>query len=227
MTLEESATDPLVDGHSNHLSQCKYTVFLIIKLLGLVNSLEEESSEGLKGVLVHMVDDVELDEQEVKHGALRRYASVDFTHNVDGLLGLGGFELLLLDFHGSSLGHFEGLNQGDILQDSIGVSVGEVLQQFGFELSELVLETVLTVNKLFLGLLEVGLFNTHDHSKKLVFKTGFSDNEVDDCALGGCLGLVVGVNELGLEVKFERAHNVDIFRAEFDCEATTFLNELS
>ena len=54
-----------------------------------------------------------------------------------------------------------------------------------------------------------------------------SDNEDDDCALGGCLGLVVGVNELGLEVKFERAHNVDIFRAEFDCEATTFLNELS
>jgi hypothetical protein len=99
VTLEETAGDPLVDGHSDHLSECKHTVLLIIKLLSLVNGLEEEGSEGLKGVLVHVVDDVELDKQEVKHGALSRYASVDFTHNVDRLLGLGSFELLLLDFH--------------------------------------------------------------------------------------------------------------------------------
>ena len=66
------------------------------------------------------------------------------------------------------------------MQDGVGVSVREVLQQFGLELGELNLETVLAVHELFLGLLEVGFLDSHDHGKELVLKTRLSDDEVDD-----------------------------------------------
>jgi hypothetical protein len=46
--LKKTAGHPLVNGHSYHLSQSKHSVLLFIKLLCLLNSLEEESHKGLK-----------------------------------------------------------------------------------------------------------------------------------------------------------------------------------
>jgi len=77
VTLEESVSGSLVDSHSDHMSQLKHTALLKIKHLGQANGFEKESSEGLKGGLVNMIEDFEFDEQKVKHGALSRYVSVD------------------------------------------------------------------------------------------------------------------------------------------------------
>lgn len=90
-----------------------------------------------------MVDDAKLDKQEVKHGALCSNATVDFTHHVDVFFGLDSLHLLLLDLQRSLLSDFKGLNKSLVLQDSVGVSVGQVLEQVRFELSELNLESVL------------------------------------------------------------------------------------
>ena len=59
----------------------------------------------------------------------------------------------------------------------------------------------MTVNKFFLSLLKVWFFYTHNHGKKLVFKTRFCDNEVNNCALSSSLRLVVRVDQLKFEGK--------------------------
>ena len=48
-------------------------------LLCLLDSLEEEVLERFKGVLVHMVDNPELDKQEVEHGSLGSYWTIGFS----------------------------------------------------------------------------------------------------------------------------------------------------
>jgi hypothetical protein len=75
--------------------------------------------------------------------------------------------------------------------------------------------------------LELGLLDTDDHGKKLVLKTAFSDNEVNDCALSGSLGLVMGVNQLGLNVELEGSCNFDFLTSELNHKDLTLLGELS
>jgi hypothetical protein len=58
-------------------------------------------------------------------------------------------------------------------------------------------------HEFFLAGFEIRLFYSNDHGKKLVFETVFCDNEINDCTLGSGFGLVVRVEELGLEIKFE------------------------
>ena len=62
---------------------------------------------------------------------------------------------------------------------------------------------ILFAHKFFFSLLKVWLFDLDNHSKKLVFKTGLCHNKVDDCTLSSSFWLVMWVDELGLEIKFE------------------------
>lgn len=98
MTYKQTTRYPLVDCHSDHLSKSKHARLFIVESLSLVNSFEEESLERLERVLIHVVDDIQSEEQEVKCGTLSCYASVCLTELVDGLLGDLGFLLLTLNF---------------------------------------------------------------------------------------------------------------------------------
>mmetsp|Transcript_20735 Transcript_20735/g.31878 ORF Transcript_20735/g.31878 Transcript_20735/m.31878 type:complete len:312 (-) Transcript_20735:10389-11324(-) len=228
MLLEESTGNPLVDGHTNHLSEGQYApLFVFVELLGLLNGLEEEGGERLQRVLVHVVHDAELDQQEVQHGTFGSDAAVHFSQGVNHDLSFLGDLLLLLDFGRGLLSHLEGLDQGFVLQDGGGVGIGQVLEQIRLKLGKSDLELVLLVHELFFFLLEVGLLDLDNHSQELVLKTGLSNNKVDDCALGGSLGLVVRVDELGLEVKLEGGSDLNIFRAESHHEGLALLHELA
>jgi hypothetical protein len=48
VALKEAATNPLVNSHTDLLSESKHTLFVVVKLLSLLNSLEEEGSERLE-----------------------------------------------------------------------------------------------------------------------------------------------------------------------------------
>ena len=67
MAYEEPSRYPLVNGLSNHFLKCFNSWFFLFELFCLVNSLEEEGREALQRVLVHVVDNAELNEEEVKH----------------------------------------------------------------------------------------------------------------------------------------------------------------
>lgn len=79
MALEETTRDPLVDRDSDHLDQVWNTDLKIFRLLSLINSLEEEVLEGLERVLVHVINDAELNEQEVKHSSFCGNRSVGLS----------------------------------------------------------------------------------------------------------------------------------------------------
>ena len=98
MFLEETTGYPLVNGHSDHLSKCKHSWLFFIELLCLLNSLEEESDEGFKRVLIHVINDTQCDKQEVKHGTLSGNSTIDFTKDVNLDFSVLGNELLSLNF---------------------------------------------------------------------------------------------------------------------------------
>jgi len=83
MFLEETSGNPLVDGHSDDISQRSNSNFIIFIQFCLLDSFEEESSEGFKGVLVHLIDDAKLNKQEIEHGSFSRNSSVNFSKNVN------------------------------------------------------------------------------------------------------------------------------------------------
>lgn len=97
MLLEQAARHPLVDGHSDHLSQGEHSRLLLLEDLSLLDGLEEEGDEGLEGVLIHVVDDAQGDQQEVEHGTLGGDSTIDLTEEVDLDLSVLGDELLSLN----------------------------------------------------------------------------------------------------------------------------------
>jgi len=99
MALEETAGDPLVDCDSDHQNKKRDSLFNVLLLLSLVDSLEEEVLEGLERVLVHVVNDPKLDEEEVEHGTLGGDLTVSLSGDVNLFLGLLGNLLLLLNLH--------------------------------------------------------------------------------------------------------------------------------
>ena len=60
--FEETTRNPLINGHSDLLSEGNYTLLFFFKLFCFIHSFEEESCERLKRVLVHIVDNAELDQ---------------------------------------------------------------------------------------------------------------------------------------------------------------------
>jgi len=110
VAFEKTTGDPSEDSHADNLHKSLHTVIIILELVTLVHGLEEEHREGLKGVLVHVVDNTELDNQEVEHSAFSSNSSVDFTTLVDVSLSNLGNSLLLLDSGRSLLGDFKTFN---------------------------------------------------------------------------------------------------------------------
>lgn len=79
VSFEETTGDPLVDCDTDHQDKELHTLINIFLLLSLVNSLEEEVLEGLERVLVHVVDNPQLDQQEVKHGTFSGNWTIRFS----------------------------------------------------------------------------------------------------------------------------------------------------
>jgi len=124
MSLEESTCNPLEYGHSNYTNQICDLFFVIFKLCAFSNSLVEEHGEGLKRVLIHRVNNVELDKQEIEHGSLCCNRSVDLTRLGNNLPCDLSYFLLLLDFHRSLFGNFKTLDKFEVFEDSGRVSIG-------------------------------------------------------------------------------------------------------
>jgi hypothetical protein len=99
MFLEETSGNPLVNGHSNDVSEIKHSNLIILIQFSLFNSLEEESGEGLKRVLIHLINDAKLDEQEIEHSSLGGNSSVDFSQQINLDFSFLGNDLLFLDGH--------------------------------------------------------------------------------------------------------------------------------
>jgi len=129
MFLEETSGNPLINGHSNDISEIKYSNLIILIQLSLLNSLEEESGEGLKRVLIHLINNAKLNKQEIEHSSLGGNSSVDFSQQVNLNLGLLGDNLLLLDSDGGFLGGLKLLNESEVLENGSWISVGERLKE--------------------------------------------------------------------------------------------------
>jgi hypothetical protein len=74
-------------------------------------------------------------------------------------------------------------------------------------------------------LLELWLFNTHNTCQKLVLKTFFRHQEVDNGALSGSFGLVMRVDQFRLKVELESLVDFDFFRSQLHEEVLAALNE--
>jgi len=61
VSFEETTGDPLVDDNTDHQDKEFNSLFNIFLLLSLLNSVKEELLEGLERVLVHVVDNPQLD----------------------------------------------------------------------------------------------------------------------------------------------------------------------
>ena len=123
MFLEETSGNPLVNSHSNDISEIKYSDLIILIQFSLFNSLEEESGEGLKRVLIHLIDDAKLDEQEIEHSSLGGNSSVDFSQQINLDFSFLGNDLLFLDGLSSFLGSLKLLNKSKVLKNGSWISI--------------------------------------------------------------------------------------------------------
>ena len=103
---KEAALDPSVNGHADVLSQVQNAFVVVWLLFSLLDSLEEESLERLERVLVHVVDNAQLDQQEVQSGTFGCDASVDLAEVVNCNFSLFSFDLLALNLSRGGFGHF-------------------------------------------------------------------------------------------------------------------------
>lgn len=76
-----------------------------------------------------MVNNAELDEHEVEHGALSGDSPVDFSGEIDLFLSLHGNKLLLLDLGRGLFGDLERNDEFGVLQNGIWVGIRELLQE--------------------------------------------------------------------------------------------------
>ena len=123
MFLEETSGNPLVNSHSNDISEIKHSNLIILIQFSLFNSLEEESGEGLKRVLIHLINDAKLDEQEIEHSSLGGNSSVDFSQQINLDFSFLGNDLLFLDGLSSFLGSLKLLNKSKVLKNGSWISI--------------------------------------------------------------------------------------------------------
>jgi hypothetical protein len=90
------------------------------------------------------------------------------------------------------------------------------VKQVGFQGFKSDLELILLLNEAFFLGGKVRTLLSDDQSQKLVLKTNFSDSEVDQCAL--CLNFwwVMGIAQLGVEVKLEIVVERKLFISKLD-----------
>jgi hypothetical protein len=131
VAFEESTHHPLANAVADSANHFFNTGFVLDSHLS--DSLSEENIEGIQRVLVHMVDHIQRDDQEVQHGAFGGHRAIDFALLVNLDFGLAGNFGLGLDFLRSLLSDIQLLNQGLVVQDRCGIGFGQGLQQFFLE----------------------------------------------------------------------------------------------
>lgn len=162
MALEETTSNPLEDGHSNVVNKIFYFFYVIIWFFTQLNSLVEELREGFKRVLIHGVNNVHFDEQEIKHGSFSSNRSVDFTRFSNNFSSNFGNSLLFLNISGSLFSYFKTFNERKVFKNSSCISIRKVLQEFFTQPGQSNFWLVLLCNKLISLLFEIGLFNSDD-----------------------------------------------------------------
>jgi hypothetical protein len=93
VTFEQTTGYPLEDSHTNLAHKIAYFLFVIILLRGFCNSFVVEHAERLERVLVHRINNVHLDQQEIQHGSFSGNWSVDFTGFSNNLFSNFSFSL--------------------------------------------------------------------------------------------------------------------------------------
>jgi len=71
----------------------------------------------------------------------------------------------------------------------------------------------------------LGLLNSDDDAKALLFQAGLDNNEVDNVDLGRNLRCVVGVRQTSCDEKAELRVVVNFVCTKFDSEAATVLDQ--
>jgi hypothetical protein len=123
MFLKETSGNPLINCHSNGRSKRNNSDLIIIIQLSLFDSLEEESGEGFKRVLIHLINDAKLDKQEVEHGTFSCNSSVNFSQKINLDFGFFGNSLLLTDFLSCFLCGLKLINKSKVLKNSSWISI--------------------------------------------------------------------------------------------------------
>lgn len=203
MLLKQTSSTPSVNGHSDDISQSKYSMFFFLKCVSFFNGSEEESGERLKRVLVHMVSNVKLDKKEVLHGTFSCNSSIDFSSYINLDFSFFSNCLFSLNFHRCLLCYFQRFNQLKVLKNCVRISIRQKLKEIGLKFLKGDLEVILLSHKLFFLLLKIGFLKLNNHCKQLVFKTRLCHNKVNNCTLSSSFWFVMGVNKLCLQVKFE------------------------
>lgn len=128
--FKESSNNPLADGVSDLLAEVIDTMFIVV--LHELDGLEEEVLEGVQGVLIHILDEIQLNDQEIEHGTFSGDHSVELSGVVN--FNFGDFGLILLegDIIGGHLGFIQLLDQFFVIQNGGGVGFRKKLQEVLF-----------------------------------------------------------------------------------------------
>lgn len=125
VSFEKSSDNPLADIVSDGSDEFFDSGLVLHQHLG--DGFSKEDVEGVQRILVHVVHNIQGDDQEVEHSTFGGYSSVDFSLGVDFDFSLSGDFRLGFDVLRSLLGDVEFVDQFFVLQNGRGISFGKGL----------------------------------------------------------------------------------------------------
>lgn len=130
MAFEETAHHPLANAVADGRDHDFDTGFILNSHFG--DGFAEEDVERIQRVLIHVIDHIQSDNQEIEHSAFSSNGTIDFSLFVNLDFGVLGHFALHFDILRSLLCDIQLLNEFFVVQNRCGIGFGKRLQEFLF-----------------------------------------------------------------------------------------------
>jgi hypothetical protein len=77
MLFEKTSHNPLTDSKSNRFDKENISSFILFS--DFEDSFHEEFLKGIQRILIHKLDEIKLNNKEIKHSTFSRYNSITFS----------------------------------------------------------------------------------------------------------------------------------------------------
>lgn len=221
MSLEQRSANSGIDEFGVMSVDSIYSLFATLSRSNVVRSgvsdrLGEQFFVPIEGELIHVIDLVEIIQDEEQNSCLLTARSVLVTSLINLLHGNLGTLKGFFDVDLSLFGDIQGVNKLNIIKNCLGLDIIQKLKNFILKISDLLLVLFNLLNLLTTLGLNFRLLRLDDNLEALIFKTILLDLEVDHSDLGRYFRSVMRVAVSSGDVELELRRPFNLFLSDLN-----------